>query len=73
MQVSLGNEKSLRKRSVLGPFTKTFLVPQWYLHRKNKIPKCSALDYPYLNPNVKFKKKIILTHPLEKLLILFHI
>ena len=24
---------------------KTFLVPQWYLHQKNKVKKCSALRY----------------------------
>ena len=37
MQVSLGNEKILIDALKLGSFTKTFLIPQWYLHRKNKI------------------------------------
>ena len=41
MQLSLVNKKSFGKWAKLDPLTKTFLVPQWYLHQKNKVYKSS--------------------------------
>ena len=65
MQISLWNEKSSGKQDKGAVATKTFLVRQWYLHRKNKVWKGSALGYLYNTYNLD-KWPYIPTSTVEK-------
>ena len=48
MQKSLENKKSFGKQAKKPvPFIKTYLIPQWYLHQKNKVRENLFSSYPF--------------------------
>ena len=60
MQVSLEKVKSFRKQTKTWPVYQTFLIPQWYLHQKNKVIKFSfRLPYNTFNLDKVLNKKNI--------------